>query len=254
MLQQAGTRYVKIARYSYQGAIAFGIVDDDDLVVLTSDPMFAGFDTTGDRVALADVKLLAPVIPRSKIIAVQDLGAEPDFVLRPNTAVVGPQDAIVLPFASERIEVNGQLAIIIGKIAKNVSVADAASRVFGYTVASVVTAADLVERSVTRAGAFDTFLPLGPVIETEFDDAASPLRGLINDEEFQAADLDEHDATTEETIAGLVAFASSVFTLLPGDVILAGPLDTPAAVVDGDTVTMSIAGIGSLINSVTRPA
>ncbi len=249
-----GTRYVKIARYSYQGAIAFGIVDDEELVVLTSDPMFAGFGTTGDRVALADVKLLAPVIPRSKVVAVLTPGAEPEFVLKPNTAVVGPGDAIVLPAVSERVEVDGQLAIIIGKIAKNVSVADAASRVFGYTVATVATAADLAERSTTRAGAFDTFLPLGPIIETDFDDAATPLRGLINDEEFQAVDLDEHEATTEETVAALVAFASSAFTLLPGDVILAGPMDTAATVVDGDTVTMSIAGIGTLVNPVVRPA
>ncbi|WP_104200964.1 fumarylacetoacetate hydrolase family protein [Cryobacterium sp. Y29] len=242
---------MKIARYSYQGAIAFGIVDDDELVVLTSDPMFAGFDTTGDRVALADVKLLAPVIPRSKIVAVVSSEA---FVLRPNTAVVGPGDAIVLPAASDRVEVDGQLAIMIGKIAKNVSVADAPGRVFGYTVATVVTAADLAEASATRAGAFDTFLPLGPIIETEFDEAATPLRGLINDEEFQAVDLGDDDRTTEETVSALVAFASSVFTLLPGDVILAGPLDTPAAVVDGDTVTMSIAGIGALVNPVVRPA
>ncbi|MDJ0378620.1 fumarylacetoacetate hydrolase family protein [Cryobacterium sp. PH31-L1] len=243
---------MKIARYSYQGAIAFGIVDDDELVVLTSDPMFAGFDTTGDRVALGDVKLLAPVIPRSKIVAMQSSDA---FVLRPNTAVVGPGDAIVLPAAAERVEVDGQLAIIIGKIAKNVTAADAVSRVFGYTVATVATAADLADRDATRAGAFDTFLPLGPIIETDFDDAATPLRGLINDEEFQAAEIGDDDSTpTEDTVAALVAFASSVFTLLPGDVILAGQMDTAAAVVDGDTVTMSIAGIGTLVNSVVRPA
>ncbi|WP_104190532.1 fumarylacetoacetate hydrolase family protein [Cryobacterium sp. Y82] len=240
---------MKIARYSYQGAIAFGIVDDDELVVLTSDPMFAGFDTTGDRVALADVKLLAPVIPRSKIIAVVSSEA---FLLRPNTTVVGPSDAIVLPAASDRVEVDGQLAIIIGKIAKNVSIADAAGRVFGYTVATVVTAADLA--SETRAGAFDTFLPLGPIIETEFDEAATSLRGLINEEEFQAVDLGDDDRTTEDVVAALVSFASSVFTLLPGDVILAGPMDTPADVVDGDTVTMSIEGIGTLVNPVVRPA
>ena len=246
---------MKIARYSYQGSIAFGIVDDDELVVLTSDPMFAGFDTTGDRVALADVKLLAPVIPRSKIVAVLSTAAEPAFVLKPNTAVAGPGDAIVLPATSDRVEVDGQLAIIIGKIAKNVSAADAASRVFGYTVATVATAADVAERDITRAGAFDTFLPLGPIIETDFDEAATPLRGLINDEEFQAMELDDDDrAPTEDTVAALVAFASSVFTLLPGDVILAGPMDTPAAVVDGDMVTMSIAGIGTLVNPVVRPA
>ena len=242
-------RHVKIARYSYQGAIAFGIVDDEELVVLTSDPMFAGFDTTGDRVARADVKLLAPVIPRSKIVA---MVSDEAFVLRPNTAVVGPGDAIVLPAAAGRVEVDGQLAIIIGKIAKNVSAADALGRVFGYTVATVVTAADLASG---LAGAFDTFSPLGPIIETEFDEAATGLRGLINDEEFQAVDLGDDDATlSEDTVAALVSFASSVFTLLPGDVILAGPLDTAAAVVDGDTVSMSIEGIGTLVNPVVRPA
>ncbi|TFD68971.1 fumarylacetoacetate hydrolase family protein [Cryobacterium ruanii] len=239
---------MKIARYSYQGAIAFGIVDEDELVVLASDPMFTGFDTTGDRVALADVKLLAPVIPRSKIVAVM---SDQEFVLRPNTVVVGPGDVIVLPAASDRVEIDGQLAIIIGKIAKNVSAAGALSRVFGYTVATVVTAADLA--SATRAGAFDTFLPLGPVIETEFDEAATALRGLINDEEFQAVSLADDDRTTEETVSALVAFASSVFTLLPGDVILAGPMDTPADIVDGDTVSITIAGIGALVNPVVRP-
>jgi len=244
---------VKIARYSYQGAIAFGIVDDDELVVLASDPMFAGFETTGDRVPLADVKLLAPVIPRSKIVAILSNAAEPAFVLKPNTAVVGPGDAIMLPAATDRVEVDGQVAIIIGKIAKNVTAEEAASRVFGYTVATVAIAADLAEADATHAGAFDTFLPLGPVIETDFDDAATPLRGLINDEEFQAVELGDDDrAPTEDTIATLVAFASSAFTLLPGDVILAGPMDAPAAVVGGDTVTISIAGIGALVNPVVR--
>ncbi|MBG6212199.1 MAG: fumarylacetoacetate hydrolase family protein [Cryobacterium sp.] len=246
---------MKIARFSHEGAIAFGIVDDDELVVLTNDPMFAGFDTTGDRVALADVKLLAPVIPRSKIVAVMSSSAEPVFVLKPNTTVVGPGDAIVLPSASDRVEVDGQLAIIIGKVAKNVSATDAPSRVFGYTIATVVTAADLADGDPTRAGAYDTFCPLGPIIETDFDEAATPLSGLINDEEFQAVELGSDNATpTEETVAALVAFASSVFTLLPGDVILAGPMDTAAAIVAGDTITMSIAGIGTLVNPVVRLA
>ncbi len=253
---------MKIARFSHDGVIAFGIVDDDELVVLKGDPMFAGFDPTGERVALHDAKLLAPVIPRSKVVAVgknyRDHAAEmggaapeaPLLFLKPNTAVVGPNEPIVLPPQSSQVEHEGELAIIIGRIAKNVSAADAASYVFGYTAANDVTARDLqhADGQWARAKGFDTFCPLGPVIETEFDFADATVRTRVNGEVKQSGLLSD----MVHNVSAIVEYASSVWTLLPGDVILTG---TPAGVGplrDGDTVQVEISGIGVLSNPVRR--
>jgi 2-keto-4-pentenoate hydratase/2-oxohepta-3-ene-1,7-dioic acid hydratase in catechol pathway len=251
---------VKIARFSTGGDPRFGIVDDDEIVVLRGDPMFSGFDTTEERIPLADVKLLAPVIPRSKVVAVgrnyrehaAELGneapAEPLLFLKPNTSVIGPGDTIVRPHQSSRVDFEGELAIVIGSIAKNVSEADAASVVFGYTVANDVTARDLQQKDGqwARAKGFDTFCPLGPVIETEFEVADQAIETRVNGEVRQSGRLDE----MVHSVASVIAYASAVFTLLPGDVILTG---TPAGVgpiVAGDLVEVTVEGIGTLSNPV----
>ncbi|MCA0217132.1 MAG: fumarylacetoacetate hydrolase family protein [Actinobacteria bacterium] len=251
---------MKIARFSTDGDPRFGIVDDDEIVVLRGDPMFSGFDTTEERIPLADVKLLAPVIPRSKVVAVgrnyrehaAELGneapSEPLLFLKPNTSVIGPGDTIVRPSQSSRVDFEGELAIVIGSIAKNVSEADAASVVFGYTVANDVTARDLQQKDGqwARAKGFDTFCPLGPVIETEFEVASQAIETRVNGEVRQSGRLDE----MVHSVASVIAYASAVFTLLPGDVILTG---TPAGVgpiVAGDTVEVTVEGIGTLSNPV----
>jgi 2-keto-4-pentenoate hydratase/2-oxohepta-3-ene-1,7-dioic acid hydratase in catechol pathway len=251
---------VKIARFSFNGALSYGILDDDELVMLDGDPMFSGFETTGERVPLSAATLLAPVIPRSKVVAVgknyrdhaAEMGGEapdaPLLFLKPNTAVVGPNDAIVLPTQSKQVEHEGELAIVIGRIAKNVLAKDYADFIFGYTVANDVTARDLqkADGQWARAKGFDTFCPLGPVIETEFDVDAATLRTRVNGQLRQDGRLSDlvHD------IPAIVEYASSVWTLLPGDVILTG---TPAGVGplrDGDTVEIEISGIGTLSNPV----
>ncbi|MFF2051403.1 fumarylacetoacetate hydrolase family protein [Leifsonia sp. NPDC058194] len=254
---------MKIARFSHEGAIDYGIVDEDALVVLAGDPMFSGFDTTGERVPLGKVgALLAPVIPRSKVVAVgknyrehaAEMGGEapeePLLFLKPNTAVIGLGDAILLPPQSQQVEFEGELAVVIGKIARNVPAEKAHEHIFGYTVANDVTARDLQKKDGqwARAKGFDTFCPLGPVIETELDPEAF-LRTRVNGELKQEARLSEmvHD------IPSIIAYASSVFTLLPGDVILTG---TPAGVgplVAGDTVEVEVEGVGSLVNPVRAP-
>jgi 2-keto-4-pentenoate hydratase/2-oxohepta-3-ene-1,7-dioic acid hydratase in catechol pathway len=252
---------VKIARFSHQDAIAYGIVDDGELVQLAGDPMFAGFEPTGTRIPIADVALLAPVIPRSKVVAIgrnyrahaeelgNDVPAEPLMFLKPNTAVIGPGDVIVRPSQSERVDFEGELVVVIGRIAKNVPVEKALDVVFGYTVGNDVTARDL-QRSDgqwSRAKGFDTFCPLGPVIETEFDpSSAARVVTRVNGEERQSAPLTD----LMFPIAELIAYASSVFTLLPGDVIMTG---TPAGVgplVAGDEVEVEVEGIGVLRNTV----
>ncbi|WP_382307170.1 fumarylacetoacetate hydrolase family protein [Herbiconiux sp. UC225_62] len=257
---------MKIARFSHGGAINFGILDDaegggTELVVLNGDPMFAGFDTTGERVPLADATLLAPVIPRSKVVAVgknyQDHVAEmntgeapkePLLFLKPNTSVIGPGDRIVRPPQSNRVDYEGELAIVIGSVAKNVPASDAASVIFGYTIANDVTARDLQasDGQWARAKGFDTFCPLGPVIETEFDLASAAVETRLNGVLKQSAPLSD----MIHSVPAIVAYASAAFTLLPGDVILTG---TPAGVGPmeaGDTVEIEISGLGVLSNPV----
>ncbi|MFE1644841.1 fumarylacetoacetate hydrolase family protein [Microbacterium sp. P01] len=250
---------MKIARFSHQDSIRFGIVDDRDLVVLDGDPMFAGFETTGERVPLVDAVLLAPVIPRSKVICVgrnyrehaaefgNEAPTEPMLFLKPNTAVVGPGDAIVRPPQSERTDFEGELAVVIGSIAKNVAVERAAEVVFGYTIGNDITARDLQKRDGqwARAKGFDTFCPLGPVIETEFDVASATIESRLNGEVRQHAPLSD----MVHSVADIIAYASAAFTLLPGDVILTG---TPAGVgpfTAGDTLEVEISGLGVLTNT-----
>ncbi len=251
---------MKIARFSHDDAILFGIVDDTDLVVLQGDPLFAGYETTGARVPIADAVLLAPVIPRSKIVCVgknyhdhaAEMGGEapeePLLFLKPNTSVIGPGDAIIRPALSEQTDYEGELAVVIGRVAKNVSAADALDHVLGYTIANDVTARDLQRKDGqwTRAKGFDTFCPLGPTINTDFDPAQATLQTRVNGEVRQSAPLTD----MIHSVADIIAYASAVFTLLPGDVILTG---TPAGVGSfdaGDTVEVEITGLGILRSSV----
>jgi 2-keto-4-pentenoate hydratase/2-oxohepta-3-ene-1,7-dioic acid hydratase in catechol pathway len=254
---------VKIARFSHDQAIRYGIIDDADLVVLDGDPLYSGFEPTGERVPLADAVLLAPVIPRSKVVAVgknyrdhaAEMGgeapAEPLLFLKPNTSVVGPGDAVVFPKQSERIDFEGELAIVIGGVAKNVSAERADEVIFGYTVANDVTARDLQESDGqwARAKGFDTFCPLGPYIETEFSFDGATIETRVDGEVRQHAPLSD----MVHSIGAIVEYASAVWTLLPGDVILTG---TPAGVgpfTDGQVVEVEVSGIGILRNTGRRP-
>ncbi len=252
---------MRIARFSHDDAIRFGIVDGTDLVVLAGDPLFAGFETTGERVPLGEVALLAPVIPRSKVIGIarnyrdhaaelgNEVPAEPMMFLKPNTSVIGPGDAIVRPTQSERTDYEGELAAVIGRVAKNVSVEDALDYVFGYTIGNDVTARDLqkTDGQWARAKGFDTFCPLGPAIETEFTPSADVrIVTRVNGEVRQDGTL----GAMVHSVAEFISYASHAFTLLPGDVILAG---TPAGVgpfVAGDIVEVEITGLGTLRNPV----
>jgi len=255
---------MKIARFEHQGQLTFGILDEEEkeFVKLFGDPLFVGFETVDERIPLDQVTLLAPVLPRSKVVAfgknyadhAREMGGEvpgePLMFLKPNTSVIGPGHPIVLPPQSEQVEHEAELAVVIGQIARNVPAADAAQVVFGYTIANDVTARDLQRRDGqwTRAKGFDSFCPLGPWIETEFDASRGAISCRVGDAVRQSSDLSH----MERTVGELVEYASSVFTLLPGDVLLTG---TPAGVgplVDGDSVTVSIEGIGELTNPVVR--
>lgn len=215
---------------------------------------------TGQRWALADVRLLSPILP-SKVVCVgrnyvehaaelgNDVPREPLLFLKPSTSVIGQQDVIRLPTQSKQVEHEAELAVVIGAPgARRVDRAGAAAAIFGYTCANDVTARDL-QRSDgqwTRAKGFDSFCPLGPWIATDVDVSDVEVRCEVNEEVRQLGRTKDmvFDVPT------LVSYASHVMTLLPGDVLLTG---TPAGVgplVPGDLVTVSVGGIGTLANRV----
>ena len=251
---------MRIARFSLNGEPKFGIVDGPELVVLNGHPLVAGYDTTGERVPIKEVKLLAPTIP-SKVVCVglnyadhvaeingAAAAAEPTLFLKPSSSIVGPGDAIVLPAQSEKVDLEVELTIVMGQIAKNVSEKDALNYVWGFTIANDVTARDLQhsDQQWARSKSFDSFCPIGPWIETEFVPDGQELSSRINGETKQASTIDH----MLHNVPKLISFISHNMTLLPGDVILTG---TPAGItqiVSGDIVECEIEGIGTLVNPV----
>jgi 2-keto-4-pentenoate hydratase/2-oxohepta-3-ene-1,7-dioic acid hydratase in catechol pathway len=215
---------------------------------------------TGARHPLADVRLLAPVLP-SKVVAIgknylehaRETGSEPPaeplIFLKPSTAVVGPGDAIVRPAQlSERVDYEGELAIVFGRLCRDVPPARVPEVIFGYTCANDVTARDLQARDGqwARAKGFDTFCPLGPWIETALDPGDVQLTTTVNGEVKQDSrtSLLIHDITT------LVTYVTAVMTMLPGDVLLTGTPEGIGPLVAGDSVSVAVEGIGALTNRV----
>ena len=235
--------------------------------VLTGDPIAMPVQPTGERKELDGVRLLAPVIPRSKVVGIgrnyaahaAELGNEvpvtPLTFLKPNTSVIGPGEPIVYPKVTSELSFEGELAVVIGRICREVPVARVPEVIFGYTVANDVTARDL-QRSDgqwARAKGFDTFCPLGPWITTHqsLDEVADlRIRTTLDGALMQ-------DGTTKDmifTVPELVAYVSSFTTLLPGDVILTGTPEGVALMQPGQEVSVEIEGIGTLTSVVTSAA
>ncbi|MGQ0631684.1 MAG: fumarylacetoacetate hydrolase family protein [Sporichthyaceae bacterium] len=255
---------MRIARFTHDGEQAFGIVSGSEgseaIAVIAGDPLYTLLTPTGDYLPLAEVKLLAPVIPRSKVIGVgrnyadhaaelgNEVPPEPLLFLKPNTTVIGPGEAIVHPTQSTEVHFEGELAVVIGRLCRDVPLGRVEEVIFGYTIANDVTARDL-QRSDdqwTRAKGFDSFCPLGPWIVTDLDVGNLAVTTTLNGELKQAG----RTASMVHKIPELIAYISAVMTLLPGDVILTG---TPAGVgpmKPGDEVSVTVEGIGALTNSV----
>jgi 2-keto-4-pentenoate hydratase/2-oxohepta-3-ene-1,7-dioic acid hydratase in catechol pathway len=266
---------MRIARFSAGGDPQFGIVElaedggqhPDTVSVLTGDPIAMPVQLTGERRELDSVRLLAPVIPRSKVVGVgrnfaahaAELGNEvPDTPLtfyKPNTSVIGPGELIIYPDASNEVSFEGELAVVIGRICRSVPIERVPDVIFGYTVANDVTARDLQKRDGqwARAKGYDTFCPLGPWITTHqtLDEVSDlRIRTTLDGEERQNGSTNLMVFSVPE----LVEYISSYTTLLPGDVILTG---TPAGVGEmrpGQEVSIEIEGIGTLTNTVTGAA
>ena len=240
----------------------FGILNDQDsILVLRGDPIYSGIVPQDKTLKLGDVKLLAPVIPRSKVVCIgknyadhaAEMGSvvptEPIIFIKPNTSVIGPNETIVWPKMSERVDHEVELAIVIGRICKEVPAAKANDVIYGYTIANDVTARDLQKKDGqwSRAKGFDTFCPLGPWIETEFIPKDQKITATLNGEVKQSAVLSEMIFK----IPQIIEFVTNVMTLLPGDVILTG---TPAGIGPmpaGASISVAIEGLGTLTNKVS---
>jgi 2-keto-4-pentenoate hydratase/2-oxohepta-3-ene-1,7-dioic acid hydratase in catechol pathway len=258
---------VRIARFTTGDDPRFALVQQEGdvtyLAVLGGDPLYMPAMPTGERIELGDgVRLLSPVIPRSKVVAVgrnymdhiREMGNEPPtspmLFLKPNTSVVGPDDPIVLPDWTQEVSYEAELAIVISKVCKDVTPERARSYVLGYTVANDVTARDAqrTDGQWGRAKGFDTSCPLGPWIDTDIDPDDVAVRSRVNGETRQ----DGRTADMIFDVDFIVSYVSEAMTLLPGDVILTG---TPAGVgrIDaGDRVECEVEGIGVLANPVVR--
>jgi len=262
---------VRIARFTLGEVPQYGVVtgdvdelgipaDDTKIVALAGDPLYVGVQLTDTEVPLAEVRLLAPVIPRSKVVGIGknyaahaaemggDVPLEPLMFLKPNTSVVSPGDPVFYPRQTQELHYEGELAVVIGRICRDVPPEQVSEVVFGYTVGNDVTARDLQRNDVqfTRAKGFDSFCPLGPWIETELDVSALRVQTFLNGDVKQ-------DGSTKDMIFDvptLVAHVSSVMTLLPGDVILTGTPEGVGPMEVGDEVDVVVEGIGSLTNRI----
>ncbi|MCM0619698.1 fumarylacetoacetate hydrolase family protein [Nocardioides bruguierae] len=266
---------MRIARFTTGEEPQYGVITGDldeygqldadaTIVALAGDPLYVGVRPLETEHKLSEVRLLAPVLPRSKVVGVarnyrdhaaelgNEVPTEPLWFLKPNTSVIGPNDAIAYPSASENVHYEAEVAVVIGRICRDVPAAQATDVIHGYTIANDVTARDL-QKAVghfSRAKGFDTFCPLGPWIETDLDPQA--FADGVRIHTYRNGDVVQDGTTADMVfdIPTLVEHVSSTMTLLPGDVILTG---TPAGVGPlevGDELEIVVDGLGSLTNTV----
>ncbi len=250
---------MRLVRFSTDGRIATGVLEPDDRIRVLRGTFFEDPVPTGEERALADVRLLAPVLP-SKVVAVgknypahaQEFGSEvpeePLVFLKPSTSVIGPGDPIPLLPISRRVDYEGELAVVVGRVARNVRAEDAGRYVLGYTCGNDVTLRDLQKRDGqwTRAKGFDGSCPLGPWIETELDPNDLRVETRVNGEIRQQARTSE----MAFGVATLIEFVTAFMTLLPGDVILTGTPEGVGPLAPGDRVEVEVEGVGVLENPV----
>jgi 2-keto-4-pentenoate hydratase/2-oxohepta-3-ene-1,7-dioic acid hydratase in catechol pathway len=250
---------MRFLRVEHQGVPVYCVARDELTLERLDRAPWLGGRATGERIARPDTKLLVPVEP-SKIVCVgrnyaahakelgNDVPSEPLLFLKPPSSLLAHGETIALPSASTRVEHEAEIGVVIGARARHVSAAEARAAIFGVTCLNDVTARDLQRRDVqfTRGKGFDTFCPVGPWIESEFELDALTLRGRVNAQERQRG-------TTRDmvfSIPTLIAFISSVMTLEPGDLIATGTPEGVGPLVAEDVVEVELEGVGTLINVV----
>ncbi|HXF62701.1 MAG TPA: fumarylacetoacetate hydrolase family protein [Caldilineaceae bacterium] len=253
-------RFIEQGRRLLDGELfpAWGLLEDGVVHPLAQAP-YLGIQVSGAARPLDQLRLVAPATP-SKLVCVgrnyaehaaelgNEVPPEPLIFLKPPSSLTGPDAPVVYPAISERVDHEGELALMIGRRARNLSEAEAASAIYGYTVANDVTARDLQRKDGqwTRGKGFDTFAPVGPWIDTEFDPANRAVRCLVNGEVRQ----DGNTALLIYSIARVLAFVTRFMTLEPGDLLLTGTPAGVGPVQPGDVMTVEVEGLGRLTNPV----
>ncbi|MGC1212916.1 MAG: fumarylacetoacetate hydrolase family protein [Micromonospora sp.] len=250
---------MRIARAAHPGGIGYGVVEGDRLTLL-DDPHTLPADRHAvnpgrTSLRLRDVRLLAPVEPRTVVGMAHNTGSAdrdlpPQAFLKPARSVVGPHEAIPLPAAIGRVDVEGELGVVIGRPARHLRPVDALDAVLGYTVANDVTARDLqqVDPLWTTAKGYDGFTPLGPWIEIDLDPSDAIVRMHVNGSPLAPGST----ARLARDVTEILVYLTSFMTLGPGDVVLTGAPGEYAAIHPGDQVTVTVDGIGSLHNAATQ--
>ncbi|MEL6157881.1 MAG: fumarylacetoacetate hydrolase family protein [Cyanobacteria bacterium J06623_5] len=251
-------RYVRVQ--SSSGQLHYGLLQADRKVQILDAPPWRNGQLTALELPPEDYTLLAPCAP-TKVIAVgrnyakhaaelgNDLPKSPLLFMKPPTSVIAADAPIFYPPQSERVDYEGELAVVIGDRCKDCEIAEARHKIWGYTIANDVTARDLQRQDGqwTRAKGFDTFCPLGPWIVREIP-ACAALQTFLNSEETprQSGSIADMIFSPEY----LVSYISQAITLLPGDVVLTGTPEGVGPVATGDRIRIEIEGIGSLENRV----
>ncbi len=254
-------------RYTAAGTTAYGILENDTITEVTGDP-FKGYETTATTHALGDVKIELPLVPKTfyavgfnypehvrEIAAKQgvepNLPKQPDVGYRANNSLIAHDEAIIVPkVATDKVQYEGELVVVIGKQAKHLSEAEALSCVLGYTIGNDVSERSwqASDRTLWRAKNTDTFAPMGPWIETDVDlDALETVVRRNGNEDIRFK--------TNAMLFGVeryISTISEVCTLYPGDVIWMGTDGAAPNLVDGDVIEVEISGIGTLRNTVRR--
>ena len=253
---------MRLVRFRHGDRIATGAITEGDTIQVLAGTFFEDPLPTGDVIDLGDVLLLAPILP-SKVVCVgknyaahaaefdSDVPEEPLLFLKPSTAVIGPNDPIRLLPISRRIDYEGELAVVVGRLARNVRAEDASRYILGFTCANDVTLRSLQrpDDQWTRAKGFDGSCPLGPWIDTDVDPTGVTLETRLNGEVVQ-------HGTTEDMVFGvatLIEYITTFLTLLPGDVLLTGTPEGVGPIAPGDVVEVEVEGLGTLANPVVAP-
>jgi 2-keto-4-pentenoate hydratase/2-oxohepta-3-ene-1,7-dioic acid hydratase in catechol pathway len=255
---------MRLVRFRFGDRIATGAAEfESDTIRVLQGTFFEDPVPTGEEVPFDDVRLLAPVLP-SKVVCVGrnytahaaefdlEVPEEPLLYLKPSTAVIGPHDPIHLLPMSNRVDYEGELAVVIGRLARNVRAEEAFRVILGYTCGNDVTLRDLQHANDqwARAKGFDGSCPLGPWIETDLDPTDVRVETRLNGEVRQAG----QSSDMVFGVATLIEYVTEFMTLLPGDVILTGTPEGVGRLAAGDVVEVEVDGVGTLSNPVEAAA
>jgi 2-keto-4-pentenoate hydratase/2-oxohepta-3-ene-1,7-dioic acid hydratase in catechol pathway len=250
---------MKLARIEYQGNVAFGRLEGDEVALLHGSPLEAGRET-GVRYALRDVRFLPPVTP-TKIVCIglnyrehiEEIGAkvpeEPHFFLKPPSSLIGHEDSIVIPRKAERVDYEGELAVVVKEQMKDVPEAESMKHILGCSCFNDVTERAIVSRSIadlTLAKGFDTFGAFGPYVVTDLEPDDLDVRTYLNGELMQ----EDNTSHCVFALSYILHYLSQCMTLYPGDIVVTGTPKGIAPMKPGDVVEVEVSGVGKLRNPV----